>query len=119
MAPVGGVARLSFRGVNTKRRSPLEALKQRIARTDPRAVDELYGLEPVYEPGQDAAGGALGEFVELQCPYCGEVYGSQVDLTDPSPVYIEDCQVCCKPIEVTLDVHESGVLVGVSTARLD
>jgi hypothetical protein len=46
-------------------------------------------------------------------------YGSQVDLADASRVYIEDCKVCCKPIEVTLDVHESGTLLGASTARLD
>jgi len=105
--------------VNPKRGNPLDSLKERITRLDGQAVDELYGLEPVYEPGQDAPAGALGEFVELQCPYCGEVYGSQVDLTDASRVYIEDCQVCCKPIEVTLDVHESGTLLGASTARLD
>ncbi len=99
--------------------SPLDQIKERIERLDAASVDELYGLEPVFEPAQGAADGVLGEFVELQCPHCGEVYGSQVDLTDESRVFIEDCQVCCKPIEVTLDVHESGVLLGATTARLE
>jgi hypothetical protein len=96
-------------------KAPIRALTERIERTDAATVDELYGLEPVFEPGGEG-GAALGEFVELQCPYCGEVYGSQIDLTDATRVYIEDCQVCCKPIEVTLDVHESGALLGVATA---
>jgi hypothetical protein len=98
-------------------KSPMDALKQRINDLDARAVDELYGLEPVFEPGEGAA--ALGEFAELQCPYCGEVYGTHVDLTDRSRVYIEDCQVCCQPIEVTLEVSEAGELLQASTARMD
>lgn len=98
-------------------KTPLDALKARIHDLDGQAVDELYGLEPVFEPGEGAA--ALGEFVELQCPWCGEVYGTPVDLTDRSRVYIEDCQVCCQPIEVTLDVSDAGELRQASTARLD
>lgn len=98
-------------------KSPLDALKARIADLDPHAVDEMYGLEPVYEPGE--TGAALGEFVELQCPWCGEVYGAHVDLTDRSRVYIEDCQVCCQPIEVTLEVSDAGELRQASTSRLE
>jgi hypothetical protein len=98
-------------------KSPIDALKQRINDLDGRAVDELYGLEPVFEPGE--GGAALGEFAELQCPYCGEVYGTHVDLTGRSRVYIEDCQVCCQPIEVTLEVSEAGELLRASTARMD
>ncbi len=98
-------------------KTPLDALKARINDLDGRAVDELYGLEPVFEPSGGAT--ALGEFAELQCPYCGEVYGTQVDLTDRSRVYIEDCQVCCQPIEVTLEVSDAGELRQASTARLD
>jgi hypothetical protein len=101
-------------------KSPLDVLKARIADLDARAVDELYGLEPVYEPGAPGEGGAaLGEFVELQCPWCGEVYGTHVDLTDRSRAYIEDCQVCCQPIEVTLEVSDAGELLQASTARVE
>lgn len=106
-------------------KSPLDALKARISDLDARAVDELYGLEPVFEPGTGTGTGdgdgaaALGEFVELQCPYCGENYGTPIDLTDRSRVYIEDCQVCCQPIEVTLEVSDAGELQRVVTARLD
>lgn len=103
--------------MTTRHPSPAAALAQRALDLDPEAIDALYGLEPVYEPGDGAA--ALGEFVELQCPWCGEVYGSAIDLTDHSRVYIEDCQVCCQPIEVTLEVSDGGALLAAVTARVD
>ena len=97
----------------------LEDLKVQIGRTDSQAVDVLYGLEPVFEPSAAAPTAALGDFIELLCPYCGEVFGSHVDLIDRSRVYIEDCQVCCQPIEITLDVNAAGELLGATTERLD
>lgn len=92
---------------------------------DAAGIDALYGLEPVFEPGQsisgtgDSATAELGVFVELQCPWCGEPYGSMLDLTDASRSYIEDCQVCCRPIEVRLEIGERGELENVSTSRVD
>ena len=98
--------------------NPAAELERRALDLDAQVIDTLYGLEPVFEPGAaDAA--TLGEFVELQCPWCGEVYGSAIDLTDHSRVYTEDCQVCCQPIEVTLEVSDAGALLGAATARLD
>jgi hypothetical protein len=105
-------------GVSRDKELPLRRLEQRITDLDGRVVDELYGLEPVFEPG-GAHAAALGEFVELQCPWCGEAYGSQIDLTDCSRCYIEDCQVCCQPIEVSLEVNDEGVLLDVQTKRID
>ena len=98
--------------------NPAADLERQVLDLDARAIDTLYGLEPVFEPGSSDAA-ALGEFVELQCPWCGEVYGSAIDLMDRSRVYIEDCQVCCQPIEVTLEVSDAGALLSASTARLD
>lgn len=87
---------------------------------DAARIDALYGLEPVFEPDQVEAGAAeLGVFVELQCPWCGEPHGSMLDLTDASRSYIEDCQICCRPIEVQLEVSEGGALESVSTLRVD
>ena len=55
------------------------------------------------------------EFVTIQCPYCGESFETQVDLSAGSQSYIEDCAVCCKPIEIVLRVGDEGELLGVST----
>jgi hypothetical protein len=42
-----------------------------------------------------------------------------LDLTDASRCYIEDCQICCRPIEVRIEVSEQGELDSVSTSRAD
>lgn len=38
------------------------------------------------------------ELVLLDCPYCGEPIQLIVDCSVPDQDYIEDCQVCCRPI---------------------
>ncbi|PPS61309.1 CPXCG motif-containing cysteine-rich protein [Pseudomonas sp. BRM28] len=39
------------------------------------------------------------------CPYCDEQVETTVDLSGGDQVYIEDCQVCCRPIVFVLQVH--------------
>ena len=50
------------------------------------------------------------EEVTVECPYCGELFGTTVDLSGGSAEYVEDCQICCQPIlfriRVTGDVLE-------------
>jgi hypothetical protein len=41
----------------------------------------------------------------IGCPYCGETIEILIDSSDAQQQYIEDCQVCCKPI--TISVYES------------
>lgn len=88
----------------------------------PPDVDAMYGLEPVFEPGgADRADGAHGGIQpqSVQCPYCGECFETLVDLSAGSASYIEDCQVCCRPIEFRLDVDQTGALVGLAVLRMD
>ncbi|MBM7123879.1 CPXCG motif-containing cysteine-rich protein [Dyella flava] len=51
----------------------------------------------------------------IQCPYCGERIDIVVDASAGDQRYIEDCQVCCRPIsiEVWIDADEQ-VRVSVS-----
>jgi len=103
-----------------RKAAELEPLRRRIGSLDSRSIDQLYGLEPVYEPGTGAAGRLLlEEFVAVQCPYCGERLETRVDLTADEPTYIEDCQVCCRPIEFGIERDEGGALLAVSVRRLD
>lgn len=34
----------------------------------------------------------------IDCPYCGESIEVSVEILDETQEYIEDCQVCCRPI---------------------
>lgn len=37
------------------------------------------------------------------CPFCGESISLLVDLSAGAQSYIEDCQVCCRPMQITTD----------------
>jgi hypothetical protein len=72
-------------------------------------VDALYGLEPVI--GSDTASvdtAATSGFARVRCPYCGEEFETSVDASAGLCSYVEDCQVCCQPIEMELRVDENG-----------
>jgi transcription elongation factor Elf1 len=45
---------------------------------------------------------------DVQCPYCGETIGVVLDLTAGDQQYIEDCAVCCQPIEFTVRVDAAN-----------
>jgi transcription elongation factor Elf1 len=53
--------------------------------------------------------------ITIHCPYCGESYETTVDLSAGSQRYVEDCAVCCRPIEIALKVGDDGELIDVST----
>jgi hypothetical protein len=83
---------------------------------DAQAIDALYGLEPVFEPGAESSSG-LTPFVTVQCPYCGESFETAVDWSAGAFRYVEDCQVCCQPIELAGDVDDDGAPLGVTATR--
>ncbi|MEM9603839.1 MAG: CPXCG motif-containing cysteine-rich protein [Pseudomonadota bacterium] len=44
------------------------------------------------------------------CPYCGEVLDLIIDESVPDQRYVEDCQVCCRPIDVATWEDVDGVI---------
>lgn len=42
------------------------------------------------------------------CPYCGESIEVIIEVLDESYEYIEDCQVCCRPIVFHVEISFSG-----------
>ena len=45
---------------------------------------------------------------DIDCPYCGERISLALDTSAGPQRYIEDCQVCCRPITVVLDIDADG-----------
>jgi hypothetical protein len=44
-----------------------------------------------------------------RCPYCGEPITLLVDASEPDQNYIEDCQVCCQPMVVNVQVEGEDI----------
>jgi hypothetical protein len=52
----------------------------------------------------------------IDCPYCGEPIELIIDDSIDYQEYIEDCSVCCRPIEVAVTVDgDRDIHVGVRT----
>ena len=44
----------------------------------------------------------------IGCPYCGQTISIIVDDSVPEQTYIEDCEVCCRPILMHATVDSDG-----------
>ncbi|MGD8581658.1 MAG: CPXCG motif-containing cysteine-rich protein [Gammaproteobacteria bacterium] len=53
----------------------------------------------------------LAETVSIQCPYCGESIEIVIDASIALQNYIEDCSVCCRPIELSVNIAGEEILV--------
>ncbi|MFN2338564.1 MAG: CPXCG motif-containing cysteine-rich protein [Gammaproteobacteria bacterium] len=59
------------------------------------------------------------EATRIQCPYCGESFDITLDASAGTQSYIEDCEVCCRPIELRVDFDGEGELSGIQVRRDD
>jgi len=46
---------------------------------------------------------------KIDCPNCGEQIELLIDCSVEHQEYIEDCQVCCRPITIVASVGEDGL----------
>lgn len=45
---------------------------------------------------------------KFRCPYCHEKISMLLDLSvDGAHTYIEDCEVCCRPIQIMFSVEDN------------
>lgn len=44
------------------------------------------------------------------CPYCGESIELIVDHSSIEAPYIEDCEVCCRPMTIRVSEDQDGTL---------
>jgi len=49
------------------------------------------------------------EEIEVDCPFCGDPITILVDTSVERQTYIEDCEVCCRPIQFTVICAEGDV----------
>lgn len=53
----------------------------------------------------------------FQCPHCWEEIMVLLDASVAQQTYVEDCQVCCNPIEITVSFQD-GTLTKFHTTDL-
>ena len=61
----------------------------------------------------------MAELIEqaIGCPYCGESISILVEDSLPEQQYVEDCQVCCRPIVLDVTVGPGGEVVVAARAE--
>ncbi len=52
----------------------------------------------------------------ISCPWCGEVFPTTIDTSQGDYTAIEDCNVCCRPIDVTV-VCVPGEIASIEAGR--
>lgn len=57
-------------------------------------------------------GETLQEEILIECPYCGERITVLIDPSVDNQSYVEDCSVCCRPIQFQV-VCADGSLISV------
>ena len=45
----------------------------------------------------------------IQCPYCWENFEAIADCSVTSQEYVEDCEVCCRPIVMKVEITDEGL----------
>jgi hypothetical protein len=46
----------------------------------------------------------------FQCPYCWETISMLIDTSQSYQSYIEDCEVCCNPIQLNVNTENNEIL---------
>ncbi len=46
----------------------------------------------------------------FQCPYCWEEISMLLDSSVSKQIYVEDCEVCCNPIELIPEFSENELI---------
>jgi len=46
----------------------------------------------------------------FQCPHCWEQVSMLIDTSVQQQTYIEDCEVCCNPLEIRIVVDQKEII---------
>ncbi len=57
------------------------------------------------------------EEYDISCPFCGETIAVLIDCSAGNQRYTEDCQVCCSPIDIAVELDHDGTILTVSAEQ--
>ena len=71
-------------------------------------MDPMDGMDPMET--MEAIDAMERQEWDAHCPYCGEPLTLLLDPMEANVDYVEDCQVCCRPMVVSVLVDGDGDL---------
>jgi transcription elongation factor Elf1 len=49
-------------------------------------------------------------FESIQCPFCGQSFDLAIETNDGSQRLIVDCEICCRPLEISVECEAGEIL---------
>lgn len=59
----------------------------------------------------------MHDSISIECPHCGETFSLALDASEGSAEFTVDCEVCCRPMTVSVRVNDDGELEGVDVVE--
>ena len=59
----------------------------------------------------------MQDSINIVCPHCGETFPLALDTSEGSAEFTVDCEVCCRPMTVSVRINADGELEGWEVAE--
>jgi uncharacterized Zn finger protein len=59
----------------------------------------------------------MHDSISIECPHCGESFSLALDASEGSAEFTVDCEVCCRPMTVSVRINDDGELEGVDVVE--
>jgi hypothetical protein len=59
----------------------------------------------------------MGDSIDIQCPHCGEQFSIAFDPSEGSTEFITDCEVCCRPMKISIGVDADGEIASLDVVE--
>lgn len=95
----------------SKKRAPKKSLKKSDEDSEFLEDESEEEDEDLEDSDEDEAetGRLSEEEVFFKCPYCYEEISMLLDPSSAGGEYIEDCEVCCRPIQIQFEVTNGSI----------
>lgn len=59
----------------------------------------------------------MQDSLSIECPHCGETFSLALDASEGNAEFTVDCEVCCRPMTVSVRFSDDGELEGVDVVE--
>lgn len=59
----------------------------------------------------------MHDSISIECPHCGETFSLALDASEGSAEFTVDCEVCCRPMTVSVRINDDGEFEGVDVVE--